>query len=407
MNITTLSDNPYRLGEHPERKLVLFSPFRLRDTEFRNRVMVSPMNQYTAQEGFANDWHFAHLAQFAMGGAGLVCVEATKVERRGLGSLGDLGLWSDAHVAPLARIVSFLHQQGAAAAIQLNHSGRKAGTLRPWEGFGPLTHVEHEQHLGDYPGIAPSAIPFLEGWATPREMDAGDIHDVIHAFGQAARRANEAGFDMIELHGAHGYMLHQFLSPLANKRLDGYGGRLDNRMRFVLEVVEEVRRHWPAGKPLSYRISAQDDLGWLLSDSIVLAKALKPLGVDILDCSSGGINSRSKNMSARSMAGRLGFQVPFAETLRQEAGIPTIAVGLIIHATQAEAIVADGRADMVALAREMLFDPFWTLHAAAALGLDPEFKMWPQPYGWWLDRREKTGYDRSFAATSSDITPAA
>ncbi|MBX3628283.1 MAG: NADH:flavin oxidoreductase/NADH oxidase [Rhizobacter sp.] len=372
----------------------LFSPFRLRDVHFRNRVMVSPMNQYTAVDGVAGDWHFAHLAQFALGGAGFVCMEATKVERRGMGSLGDIGLWCDEQVPPLKRIVDFMHAQGAVAGIQLNHSGRKAGTLRPWEGFGPLTRELHEQHLGEYPGVGPSAIPFLEGWAVPREMDEGDIRQAIAAFGQAARRAEAAGFDVIELHGAHGYLVHQFLSPLSNQRRDGWGGSLDNRMRFAIETVQEVRRHWPVHKPLGYRISAQDEEGWTLDDSVVLARALKAAGVDVIDCSSGGINARSKNMSTQARAQQLGFQVPLAEHIRRHADMPTIAVGLILHARQAEDIIVKGRADFVALAREMLIDPYWAAHAARTLGVDPEFKQWPKPYGWWLDRREKAGYER-------------
>jgi len=375
----------------------LFSPFQLRNVRFRNRVMVSPMNQYAAKSGIAGDWHFAHLAQFAIGGAGFICIEATKVERRGLGSAGDLGFWNDRQIPPLRRIANFIREQGAVAGIQLNHAGRKAGALRPWEGFGPMARHFHEQVLGEYPGIGPSAVPFTESWPAPREMDAGDIAEVVKAFGRSAQRAEDAGLEVIEIHGAHGYLIHQFLSPVSNHRADGYGGTLEKRMRFALEVTEEIRRHWPTTKPLLFRISAQDEIGWSLEDSIVLTRALAELGVDAIDCSSGGINSQSKNMTSAVMSRKLGFQVPFAERIRREAKIPTIAVGLIIHAEQAETIVRNRQADMVALAREMLFDPFWAVHAAAKLGVDPSFKQFPVPYGWWLDRREKSGYERGIS----------
>jgi 2,4-dienoyl-CoA reductase-like NADH-dependent reductase (Old Yellow Enzyme family) len=381
----------------------LFSAFQLRDVRFKNRIMVSPMNQYSAHEGMAGDWHFAHLAQFAIGGAGFVCLEATKVERRGLGSVGDLGLWDDAQVPALRRIVDFLHSQGAVAGIQLNHAGRKAGALAPWDGFGPIDKALHLSHLHDYPGIAPSAIPFTDAWPVPREMSLTEIAECIDAFASAAKRADQAGMDVVEVHGAHGYLVHQFLSPLSNQRTDRYGGSLDNRMRFALEVCEAIRAVWPAGKPLLFRISAQDETGWSLDDSLQLTQRLRKVGVDAVDCSSGGINSRSKNMSAATLSRQLGFQVPFAETLRRETGMPTIAVGLIIHAEQAEAIVANGQADMVAIAREMLFDPFWAVHAAATLGVDPGFDLLPKPYGWWLDRRERAGYERESAFTQPQI----
>lgn len=377
---------------HPSS--ALFSPFQLRGVQFKNRVMVSPMNQYSAQDGLANDWHFAHLAQFAIGGAGFVCVEATKVERRGLGSIGDLGLWDDLQVPGLKRIVDFLHDQGAVAGIQLNHSGRKAGALAPWDGFGPIPKEQHLACLKDYPGIAPSAIPFSDGWPEPRAMSESDIAEVISAFASAAKRADQAGMDVIEIHGAHGYLVHQFLSPLSNQRIDGYGGSLENRMRFAIEVSQAIRSNWPEHKPLFFRISSQDESGWTLEDSVVLAKALRAVGVDAIDCSSGGINSRSKNMSGAALSRTLGFQVPFAEALRRETGMPTIAVGLILHAEQAEGIVANGQADLVAIAREMLLDPFWTVHAAAKLKVDPTFSHLPKPYGWWLDRRERAGYER-------------
>jgi 2,4-dienoyl-CoA reductase-like NADH-dependent reductase (Old Yellow Enzyme family) len=368
----------------------LFSPLAIRGVTLKNRVMVSPMNQYSSRDGFAGDWHLGHLAQFATGGAGLVCMEATKVERRGLGSVGDTGLWKDEHIAPIRRIAAFLREQGAVSGIQLSHAGRKAGTKRPWEGFGTLDRSGKIEGQDPWPMIAPSPIAYLDGWPTPREMTQDDIDAVVEAFAQAARRAHAAGLDVIELHGGHGYLIHQFLSPASNRRTDRYGGSLDNRMRFALEVTAAVRREWPPEKPLFFRISAVDEGGWSLDDSVVLAQALKPAGIDAIDCSSAGINVRSVTLGG---AGKmLGFQVPYAERIRREAGILTIAVGFIVKPEQAEEIVASGQADIVALAREMLFDPFWTAHAAAALGVDPEFRNLPAQYGWWLNRRAKAGY---------------
>jgi len=385
-------------GARPARASALFSPLALRGLRLRNRVMVSPMNQYSAVDGMAGDWHFGHLAAFAMGGAGLVCVEATKVERRGLGSIGDLGLWKDEHVAPLRRITDFLHAQGAAAGIQLSHAGRKAGAQRPWEGFGPLDRsrppAPGESH---WQMIAPSPVPYLDGWPVPDPMDEGDIATVIDAFAQAARRADAAGIDVIELHGAHGYLIHQFLSPASNRRDDRWGGSLGNRMRFALEVTRAVRAAWPARKPLLFRISAVDEGGWTLDDSVVLARALREAGVDAIDCSSAGISIRSVTLAAENRR-FLGFQVPYAERIRRDAGIPTVAVGFIVRPDQAEAIVADGKADLVAIAREMLVDPFWTAHAARALGADAGFATLPRPYAWWLDRREKAGIAAPAAA---------
>lgn len=372
----------------------LFSPFTIRGLTLKNRVMVSPMNQYVAHDGIAGDWHFAHLAQFAVGGAGLVCIEATKVEPRGLCSVGDLGLWKDEHIAPIQRITRFLRTQGAASGIQLSHAGRKAGTMRPWEGFGPLNRdggLVEGQKL--WPVIAPSPIPYLENWPIPRAMSRQDIDEVVNAFAHAARRADTAGIDLIELHGGHGYLIHQFLSPVSNQRTDMYGGSLDNRMRFAIEVAQAVRREWPIDKPLFFRISAVDEGGWTLDDSVVLACALKSVGVDAIDCSSSGINVRSVTLAKQPRM--LGFQVPYAEYLRRNAGIPTIAVGFIVKPTQAEAIIAAGQSDIVALGREMLYDPFWAVHAAHALGADPNFDRMPRQYGWWLDRREKSGYGAS------------
>jgi 2,4-dienoyl-CoA reductase-like NADH-dependent reductase (Old Yellow Enzyme family) len=373
----------------------LFTPLQLRGLTLRNRIMVSPMAQYCARQGVITDWHFAHFARFATGGAGLVFVEATKPERRGLGTIGDMGLWNDEQVAPLKRITAFLRQHGAASGVQLNHTGRKAGTARPWEGNEPLDRsvpIEGEEH---WEMIAPSAIPFLPGWPTPRPMTRADIHTVIESFAASTRRALAAGFDTVEIHGAHGYLVHQFLSPAANQRTDEYGGSLANRMRFALELTEAVRAVWPDDKPLFFRVSAVDEGGWTLEDTVVLSRELKAgaRGVDVMDCSASGIAIRSPTASRGSL--KLGFQVPYAERVRRDADMSTAAVGLILYAQQAEDILAAGQADLIAIGRQMLWDPFWPAHAAKELGVDP-FKLMPDQYGWWLNRREQTGYPKEY-----------
>lgn len=369
---------------------LLFSPLTLRGVTAPNRIVVSPMAQYCARDGMVTDYHFAHLAKFAMGGAGIVFTEAAKVERRGLGTVGDMGIWKDEHIAPLKRITSFVKEQGSIPAMQLNHAGRKAGTFKPWDGFGPLDRlvsVEGETH---WQVIGPSAVEYLPGWPLPEEMSIDDIETVRDAFAASARRALAAGFEILEIHGAHGYLIHQFLSPASNKRTDAYGGSLANRMRFAIEIVEAVRTVWPADKPLFFRVSAVDEGGWTLEDTVVLARELQARGVDAMDCSASGISIRSPTASR--IAPQLGFQVPYAERVRRDAQMPTVAVGLIVHARQAEQILAEGRADLIAVGREMLLDPFWPARAARELDADPEFKRLPVQYGWWLDRRRKTGY---------------
>lgn len=371
-------------------KSLLFTPIEIRGLTLRNRVVVSPMAQYSAQDGFVTDWHFAHFAKFAMGGAGLVFTEATKIERRGLGTVSDMGIWKDEHIEPLRRITTFLREQGAVSAIQLNHAGRKAGTYKPWDGFGPLDRTVPVEGQDHWPVIGPSAVEYLEGWPLPREMSKADISEVKENWVVAAQRALRAGFDILEVHGAHGYLIHEFLSPASNKRTDEYGGSLQNRMRFALEITEAVRRVWPQDKPLFFRVSAVDEGGWTLDDTVVLARELKALGVDAIDCSASGIAIRSP--TATRIPPKLGFQVPYAERVRKEVDILTIAVGLIVQPKQAEEILQKGQADLVAVGRELLYDPFWPAHAARALGEDAEFESLPVQYAWWLDRRMKTGY---------------
>jgi 2,4-dienoyl-CoA reductase-like NADH-dependent reductase (Old Yellow Enzyme family) len=364
---------------------LLFQPIELRGVRLRNRIVISPMCQYSAQDGMVNDWHLVHLGKFAQGGAGAVFLEATAVEKRGRITHGDTGIWDDAHIAGLRRIVDFVKGQGAVPAIQLAHAGRKASMARPWYGNGPLTPADLERGDRPWSTIAPTAIPIDEAWITPRAMKEGDLQTVLGAYRNAVRRALAAGFEILELHAAHGYLLHTFLSPLSNP------GALEDRMRFPLEVAAEVRRAWPDSKPLFVRCSSIDDVagGWSLDDTVQLAKRLKALGIDVIDCSSGGILG-SATAATRTVVKRLpGFQVPFAEKVRKEAGLRTMAVGLILSPQQAEDVLQAGQADLIAIGREALYDPNWPLHAAATLGVDADFERWPVQYGWWLTHRER------------------
>jgi 2,4-dienoyl-CoA reductase-like NADH-dependent reductase (Old Yellow Enzyme family) len=341
----------------------LFTPLTLRGVTFRNRIAVSPMCQYSSEDGFASDWHLVHLGSRAIGGAGLVTMEATAVEARGRISPSDQGIWKDEHIEFLSRIAAFLKQYGAVAGIQLAHAGRKASTRRPWEGGTAIPASE-----GGWQAVAPSAIPFRPGDAAPAELSKDEIRALVNAFTAAAGRALRAGFQAIELHGAHGYLMHEFFSPLSNHRKDEYGGSFENRIRFGLEIVKAVRATWPDEFPLLLRISSTDwvEGGWSIEDSVELARRVKPLGVDLIDCSSGGSSIEQKIPLSP------GYQVPFAERIRREAGIPTGAVGLITEARQADEIVRSGQADLVLLAREFLRDPYFPLHAAQELGVKPE-----------------------------------
>jgi 2,4-dienoyl-CoA reductase-like NADH-dependent reductase (Old Yellow Enzyme family) len=369
---------------------LLFTPLRLRGVQAKNRVVVSPMCQYSAQDGHVGDWHLVHLGKLAQGGAGIVFMEATAVESRGRITHGDTGIWDDAHIAGLSRIVSFLKEQGTLPAIQLAHAGRKASMARPWYGNGPLTPADLERGERAWATIAPSAKPVDQGWLLPRAFSAEDFASVRQAFAEGARRAHAAGFEVLEVHAAHGYLLHSFLSPVSNGRDDRYGGALENRMRFPLEVVRAVRDAWPQDKPLFVRVSSIDDVegGWSLDDTVSFARKLKEAGVDVVDCSSGGI-AGSATAATRTLLPRVpGFQLPFSEKIRREAAIATMGVGLILTAQQAEEALQAGRADLIAVGREALYDPNWPLHAAQALGADPEMQRWPVQYGWWLTRRE-------------------
>lgn len=341
----------------------LFSPLTLRRLTLPHRIAVSPMCQYSCVDGFANDWHLVHLGSRAVGGAALVVVEATAVTPEGRITPGDLGVWSDAHAEPLARIVSFLHEQGSAACLQLAHAGRKGSTKAPWLGPGLVAPAD-----GGWQPVSAGTVPFSPDYPVPRALAREEVRGIVSAFADAAVRARDAGFDIVEVHAGHGYLLHEFYSPLVNQRDDEYGGTFANRIRATLEVIDAVRRVWPDHLPVFLRISSTDwaEGGWGLDDSVALAREAAARGVDLVDCSSGGAVPVP-------IPAAPGYQIPFAERIRREVGVATGAVGLITDAQQADRIVRDGQADLVLLAREMLRDPYWPTHAAAALG---------QPIAW-------------------------
>jgi 2,4-dienoyl-CoA reductase-like NADH-dependent reductase (Old Yellow Enzyme family) len=367
---------------------LLLGPYALRGVTLRNRIVVSPMSQYRSDPGgLPGDWHLVHLGKFAMGGAGMVFCEETSVSERSRKTYDCPGIWNDEQARAWRRITDFLRAQGAAAAMQIGHAGRKVATRAPWDGFSPLTAEDAARGRAPWPGLAPSPIPFKPGAMSPKEMDADDIRHVIGLHADAAKRSLDAGFDVLEVHAAHGYIIQQFLSPVTNHRSDSYGGDRAGRMRFGLELIEAVREAWPADRPLLVRVSCVDGRGggWHLEDTIALAAEFKARGVDLLDCSSGGI----EGPLTLAVVPRLpGYHVPFAEAVLRETGLPTMAVGLITEARQAEAYLQAGSCHLVALAREMMWNPNWPSHAAAALGQDP-LPLMPPSYAWWLERREE------------------
>lgn len=344
----------------------LFSPLNIRSINLRNRIAVSPMCQYSCADGMATDWHLVHLGSRAVGGAALVIVEATAVEPRGRISPADMGIWSDRHAEALKPIAEFIKQQGAVAGIQLAHAGRKASTAPPWINRGAQISIAD----GGWETIAPSALAFHATDRAPAAMTTADIESVVEAFRMAAKRALAAGFEVAEIHGAHGYLINEFLSPLTNQREDMYGGK-DGGLRFLIEIVAAVRSVWPSHLPLLLRISASDWTpgGWTPDDSVTLARTIQRLGVDLIDCSSGGVTPNAQ------IAVAPGFQVPFAEKVKREADILTGAVGLITEAHQADEIITSGKADLVLLAREMLRDPYWPLHAAKILNVSQKLPV--------------------------------
>lgn len=365
---------------------LLFQPLPLRGLRLKNRIVISPMCQHAAEGGHATPWHLVHLGKFALGGAGLILTESTAVDPRGRIGSADLGLWKDSQVAPLKSVVDFVHANGAAIGVQLAHAGRKSGSQPLWEGGAALTDAEMAVDAEPWQRLAPSALPAGPGWGTPQPLDEAGIAQVIDAFVAATARADRAGCDVVELHFGHGYLVASFLSPHANRRDDRWGGDRAGRMRLALAIAERVRAAWPAHKPLFCRLSAVDGSvgGWDLGDSVVLARELAARGVDVIDCSSGGLTEETR---ALPVPRGLGFQVPFADRIRREAGVKTQAVGMIVDAAQAERILAEGRADLVALGREALLDPYWAHHAAQALGADPQFALWPRRHGVWLAKR--------------------
>ncbi len=367
----------------------LFSSFQLRSVTFKNRIAVSPMSQYRAKNGLSNSWHLVHLGRFAIGGAGLVYAEATAVEKEGRRTHGDLGLWDDKQIAGLKEITSFLEAEGAVPGIQLGHAGRKASERRPWHNETPVDD-EDIRDRQEYPwtAIAPSAIPYADGWPTPQEMTVADIDRIIQSFGEAARRSYEAGFKIIEVYAAHGFLVHQFLSPIANQRTDEWGGSLENRTRFAVEVANSIRANWPTDLPLAFRLSATDwlDGGLEVDDTIKISRALKLAGVDMIDVSTGGIGGKER---PRRMVIEQGFQTPFAGQIRETADISTMGVGFLWDAEQCEKLVADETVDMIALARELLDDPNWPLKAAKLLGDNQHHELAPIEAGWWLMKRDR------------------
>jgi 2,4-dienoyl-CoA reductase-like NADH-dependent reductase (Old Yellow Enzyme family) len=367
---------------------LLFTPITLRGLTARNRIVVSPMSQYAAVNGEPTDWHLVHLGKFAMGGAGIVFVEETSVEERARKTYHCPGIYTDAQARGWRRITDFIRSQGALSAIQLGHAGRKVATKAPWEGFAPLTAEDAKSGEPPWQGIAPSPIPVKPEAMIPLEMDHDDIKAVIKSHVEACRRSLDAGFDICEIHGAHGYIIQQFLSPITNKRNDAYGGDIEGRMRFALELIEAAREAWPKDKPLFFRASCIDGKGgaWTLDDTVVLGRELKSRGVDVIDCSSGGIEGP---LTLAVVPRVPGYHVPFADRIRRDVGIPTMAVGLITEAAQAEGYLAEGRCDLIALARELMWNPNWPAHAAQALqGPDP-LALVPPSYAWWLRRREE------------------
>lgn len=365
---------------------LLFQPSTFRGVTLKNRIVVSPMGTYSAEDGRLTPFQFAHYERMAMGGAGLVIMEQTFVTRAGRVSNGDPGIWADSHIEPMARLVSEMKRYGARTAIQISHGGRKGGQQRAFEGNGPIS--ERNLAAGDeqlYP-MGASPIPLSESWLTPIEMNEEQIEGIIDAFAAGARRALLAGFDLLELHLAHGYLLQSFLSPLANQRTDRWGGSLENRMRLPLAVVARLRALMPDSMPLFARLSVTDWIegGWTEDDSVIFAARLKEAGVDLIDCSSGG-NMRAGATNSNLARGP-GYQVALSERLRRDVNIATAAVGMIRSPDYAEAILREKKADLICIGRQMLFNPFWVRHAAWQMGVERDFSSWPEPYGWWLNK---------------------
>lgn len=367
----------------------LFSPISIRGAVFPNRIVVPPMCQYSAHEGYVDDWHLVNLGRFAMGGAGLIITEATAVQKIGRITHGCPGIWEDGQIIGHSRIAQFISRNGSIPGIQLGHAGRKASMQRPWYGNGPLN--EDDIARGDIPWgiVAPSALSVEDGWQLPETLSEEQISELINDYISAARRSIRAGYKMIEIHGAHGYLIHSFLSPISNHRTDKYGFDLSGRIRIAIEISDAIRRSIPDEIPLFFRISSTDNVknGWTIDESVYLANELRKVGVDVIDCSSGGISGSATAAKGKRMPG---YQVHFSEKIRKNAEIMTMAVGLITHPKQADKLIRNAQADFVAVAREALFNPMWAAQAAQYLNQDREFSLWPKQSGWWLERREKS-----------------
>ena len=396
--VEIVTDHPGGLRTPVDQRPLLFRPIKMRGVTARNRIMLGPMSQYLAIDGNLTDWHLVHLGQFAIGGAGIVCSEETAVEARGRRTHHCAGIYAEAHVRGYRRVTNFLKDLGAVPAIQLGHAGRRGSVRSPWEGRKPLDAGDAAVGYRPWATVSSSAIPHSPDRPAPAALDTEEIEAELQAWREAAARSADAGFEALEIHGAHGYLINQFLSPVANRRTDAYGGDLQGRMRFALELTEAVRAAWPADKPLFFRCSVVDGKGghWDMDDTVVLARELKERGVDFIDCSCGGLEGDS---SLPAVPRHLpGYNVIYSDHVRREANIPTIVVGMITEPAQAEAILREGKADIIAIAREMLCNPYWPAHAARALDLTDWLDVLPENYAFRLYPREEERRRRKQAA---------
>mgnify|MGYP002820531074 FL=1 len=376
----------------------LFSKLKIRGIEFPNRLVLSPLCMYSAKDGIANDWHFSHLSTFARARVGCIFAEATAVREEGKITPYCLGLWNENQKNAFKPIVNFIKKMGSVPAFQLAHAGRKASAKEPWKGGLPLDKEDEKQGIYAWKTVAPSSIALAEGWQVPKALEKKDLDDLVLSYIKSAKLALEAGFQVLEIHAAHGYLLHSFLSPISNKRNDEYGGTLEGRAKILKEIAISIRNNIPDTVPLFCRISAVDGQknGWELNDSISLSKILAEVGIDVIDCSSGGIAGRPRfaanddGSALKSNLDRgLGFQVPYAYEIKKNSEIKTMAVGVIVDPKQAENILTEEKADLIAMGRELMYNPFWLLHAAQVLGVDPDFNLWPEQYRWGVNRRSK------------------
>jgi 2,4-dienoyl-CoA reductase-like NADH-dependent reductase (Old Yellow Enzyme family) len=382
------------MTEKLKTSVPLFTKLKLRDIELRNRIVISPMQQYASgNDAMPTDWHINHLEKLSVGGAGLVFTEALAVTEQGKATHADVGIWSDQQMEALKPVAEAIARHGAIPGAQLIHAGRKASVQVPWDGYQSLNAHDAANGFAPWPTVGPSALPANPGWQVPKELTKDEIWKLRDKFAEGACRVAQAGFQVLNIHGAHGYLIHSFLSPLSNHRKDEYGGTLENRMRFALEIAEAVRSQWPSNLPIFYRLSCVDDLegGWTMDDTLILAKQLSDRGIDVIDCSSRGLMDRGTLAPGREP----GYQVPYAESVRRNTGSKVMAVGLITKPEHANEIIDSGQADLVAIGRESLYNPNWPVQAAVALKHDPDYSTWPKPYGWWLLKRDQSNARRN------------